>query len=123
MGGPPKNNSLVGFLPQQRPAPGKRAPQKEKIQAENALYGGSDGKTLKLADFGLAVYITPAEGPLTRARGSRRGLTGGPEGGSGVGRMSGPLPRCSFGETCGGRVPLFFLLSCWVKGDGRGEAV
>jgi len=41
------------------------------IKAENALYGGSDGKTLKLADFGLAVYITPAEGPLTRARGSR----------------------------------------------------
>lgn len=41
------------------------------IKAENALYGGPDGKTLKLADFGLAVYITPSEGPLTRARGSR----------------------------------------------------
>ncbi|CAE7474773.1 Dclk1, partial [Symbiodinium sp. KB8] len=41
------------------------------IKAENALYGGSDGRTLKLADFGLAVYITPNDGPLTRARGSR----------------------------------------------------
>eukprot|EP00435_Cladocopium_sp_Y103_P050789 s1108_g15.t1 len=41
------------------------------IKAENALYGGPDGKILKLADFGLAVYITPSEGPLTRARGSR----------------------------------------------------
>lgn len=41
------------------------------IKAENALYGGPDGKVLKLADFGLAVYITPSEGPLTRARGSR----------------------------------------------------
>jgi len=41
------------------------------IKAENALYGGGDGRTLKLADFGLAVYITPEEGPLTRARGSR----------------------------------------------------
>ena len=40
------------------------------IKAENALYGGQDGRTLKLADFGLAVYITPSEGPLTRA-GSR----------------------------------------------------
>ena len=26
------------------------------FEAENALYGGQDGRTLKLADFGLAVW-------------------------------------------------------------------
>ena len=30
-------------------------PRESSSQAENALYGGPDGKILKLADFGLAV--------------------------------------------------------------------